>query len=340
LTAKPVNGSGNGARSGAKTLTLLAAPLNCHILHSLAEGSKQQIELRRETGAPAQTTLRGQLKKLADAGTISKQRRNRFPGVLEYELTEAGHDLLFVASVLERWLDDSSGPPLTLGGDAAKAAIKAFAEGWSTSMLRALAARPLSLTELDSVIAALSYPALERRLGAMRLAGQVEPFPSKNGRGTPYTVTGWMRSGVAPLLAAARWEQRHQPSDAPSLTGIDAETAFLLAAPLLRCGTGVAGTCQIVVEIPTEGRRRLAGVAMEIAGGRATSCSTRLRGHPEASASGPPLAWLEAMVEGATGKLEVNGDSALVHEVLRALHDGLFGTELDRNRSIGEDRSD
>ncbi len=40
-------------------------------------------------------------------------------------------------------------------------------------MLRALAAGSLSLTELDRLIGALSYPSLERRLVAMRLAGLV-----------------------------------------------------------------------------------------------------------------------------------------------------------------------
>lgn len=337
MTASTVNGSGKGTRSGAETLTLLAAPLNCSILRTLSGGPKEQVALRRETGSPAQTTLRGQLRKLVDTEAISKHRRNRFPGVLEYELTEAGRDLLFVAAVLERWLTEPPSP-LPLGSDPAKAAIKALVEGWSTSMLRALAARPLSLTELDSVIGALSYPSLERRLGAMRLAGQVEPHPS-NGRGTPYAVTNWMRSGVAPLLAAIQWEQRHRPELSPPLTSIDVEAVFLLAAPLLRCQGDLSGVCQMVVEIPSDGRQKLAGVTVELANGRIAACSTRLHRNPAATASGPFTAWLPTLIDAVDGGLEIGGNETLARATLAGIHAALFADALDADASIGKDRS-
>ncbi|HXS47363.1 MAG TPA: winged helix-turn-helix transcriptional regulator, partial [Solirubrobacterales bacterium] len=147
-----VNGSGNGARSGAQTLALLASPLNILILRALSEGPKRQTELRRVAGAPAQTTLRAHLQGLSEIDAIVKSRRNRFPGVLEFELTEAGRDLLSVTTALGRWLRCAPEGPLELGSDAAKAAVKALADGWSTTMLRALAAGPLSLTELDHII--------------------------------------------------------------------------------------------------------------------------------------------------------------------------------------------
>ena len=82
-----VNGSGNGARSGAQTLGLLATPVNSLILGALADGPKRQVELRRAAGLPAQTTLRAHVKVLSEVKAIAKHRRNRFPGVLEFELT-------------------------------------------------------------------------------------------------------------------------------------------------------------------------------------------------------------------------------------------------------------
>ncbi|HSS03659.1 MAG TPA: winged helix-turn-helix transcriptional regulator [Solirubrobacterales bacterium] len=338
MTANTVNGSGNGARSGAQTLTLLSRPLNCLILRSLADGPKQQATLRRQAGSPAQTTLRAQLKRLAEVGAIVKHRRNRFPGVLEYELTASGRDLLFVATVLERWLSRAPEGPLPFGSNAAKAAIKALVEGWSTSMLRALAARPLSLTELDSVIGSLSYPALERRLGAMRLSGQVEACPA-NGRGTPYGVTNWVRSGVAPLIAAVRWEQRHQPGESPPPTSIDVEAAFLLAVPLLRCPDDLTGACQMAVVISGKGKQRLAGIAIEIVNGRIAACSTRLRMHPDTSAAGPLCAWLSAVIDAPSGELNLSGDRPLAHALLTGLHEVLFENALDVNEVIGKDRS-
>jgi DNA-binding HxlR family transcriptional regulator len=326
LAANTVTGSGNGARSGAQTLVLLAAPLNVAILRALAAGPKQQTELRHETGAPAQTTLRAQLKRLEQAGALEKRRRNRFPGVLEYELSPAGRELLFVADTVECWLERAPAGPLPLGGNAAKAAIKALAEGWSTTMLRALAGNPLSLTELDQVIASLSYPSLERRLAAMRLAGQVEARPG-NGRGTPYSVTAWAREAVGPLAAATRWERRHMPRMTPPLGRIDAEAVFLLTAPLLRLPGGLSGSCRMAVELPGKNGRRLAGVVVTAKKGRIQSCTSRLQGTPDAWALGSATAWLDAMVRADTQSIEPGGDGRLARALLESLNRALFGAE-------------
>jgi DNA-binding HxlR family transcriptional regulator len=331
LTANTVNGGGNGARSGAQTLILLAVPLNVFILRALAGGPKQQVELRREAGAPAQSTLRAQLKRLTEIGALEKHRRNRFPGALEYELTGPGRDLLFVVDALECWLERAADKPLELGGNEAKAAIQALAEGWSTTMLRALAAGPLSLTELDKVIGSLSYPSLERRLAAMRLAGQLEPRPG-DGRRTPYAVTNWLRRGVAPLAAAARWERRHQAETTPPFGRLDVEAAFLLVLPALRLAPQVAGTCRMVAEIPNGRAPRSAGVTVEVKNGAMTTCTTNLRGAPSAWAHGSTGAWLDAVIESDTDRLELGGN----HKLAGALIDGLHRTLFEAgDRSIG-----
>lgn len=323
MAGNTVNGSGNGARSGAQTLVLLVAPLNVPILRALAGGGKQQAELLRETGSPAQTTLRAQLKKLVEIGVIDKQRRNRFPGVLEYELTASGRDLLIVADALDRWLDQAPEAPLQLGSSAAKAAIKALANGWSATMLRTLAAGPLSLTQLDRVIASLSYPSLERRLAALRLTGQVEACAS-NGHGTPYAVTAWARKGVGPLAAAARWERRHLPNSSPPTGRIDAEAVFLLTAPLLSLPKDVSGTCRLAVELPGSSGRRLAGVVIAVEKGRIESCTSRLEGTPDAWALGSTTGWLDAMVSADPAGIEPGGNGRLALAFLDCLHRTLF----------------
>lgn len=331
MTANTVNGSGNRARSGAQTLSLLAAPLNVPVLRALAEGPKQQVDLRRETGAPAQTTLRAQLKRLGKLGVVAKHRRDRFPGVLEYELTDSGRDLLFVADVLERWLDAAPAGPLALGGSAARSAIKSLAEGWSTTMLRALAAQPLSLTELDGLIAAVSYPSLERRLAGMRLAGQIEARQA-TGRGTPYAVTGWLRRAVAPLLAAIRWERRHPLHGAMPVSHLDMETALLMAVPLLRPPANLSGTCKIAAEIPNGSRsHRLAGVTVEMEAGSVVSCVTQVGGSADAWALGSPTAWLAAVIEHDVDDLELSGDRQLASALLGDLHRALFDSSLDKS---------
>lgn len=340
MAANTVNRSGNGARSGAQTLALLAAQLNVLVLRALADGPKQQAELRGEAGLPAQTTLRAQLKRLVAIGALDKHRRDSFPGVLEYGLTAAGRDLLFVAITLERWLERAPDGPLPLGGPAAKAAVKALAEGWSSTMLRALAAGPLSLTQLDGVIGSLSYPSLERRLVAMRLTGQVEACRG-NGRGRPYAVTEWLRHGVAPLLVAARWERRHRAAAATPLGRLDTETVFLLALPLLCLPVETAGTCRMAAEI-ANGDGRLAGVMTVAQNGRIVSSTTELNGKADTWVLGPAAAWLNALIEHDTAKLEIGGDCNLARALLAGLHDALFPSRadamaLDARRAIGDD---
>jgi DNA-binding HxlR family transcriptional regulator len=316
---------------------MLAAPLNWLILKALEKEPRRQSELRLEAGSPAQTTLRAQLKKLTETGAVAKHRRSHFPGVLEYELTGPGQELLFVASVLEGWLWGAPGGPKPPGSNAAKAAIKALVEGWSTTMLRALAAGPLSLTELDSLIDSLSYPALERRLGAMRLTGQIEAHPS-NGRGTPYAVTEWLRQGVAPLVVAAQWERRHRPQGTPPIGRLDTEAAFLLAVPLLRLPAQLSGSCRMAADIPMGKKRRLAGVMVEVENGVVVSCNTQLQGHPDAWALASTAGWLSAVVEHDGTCLELGGDSRLARALVDGLHEALFRPTLDVGNSIRDDR--
>ncbi len=328
MAANTVNGSGTGTRSGAQTLVLLAAPLNVLILRALADGARQQAELRRKAGSPAQSTLRAHLSRLAEIGAIEKHRHNRFPGVLEYELTASGEELLAVIDVLGHWLEKAPDGPLALGGNEAKATTRALTEAWSTTMLRVLAAGPLSLTELDRVIGSLSYPSLERRLAAMRLAGLVEAIPG-NGRGTPYAITDWLRHGVAPLAAAARWERRNLPRVTAPIGQLDAETILLLAVPLVRPSTGLSGSCRLAAEIGNGGRRRLSGVIVTVDGeGAIESCTTNMEGSADAWALGSAAALLAAVAERDTAGLELGGDFTLARSLVEGLHDALFGTSF------------
>lgn len=317
MTGHTVNGSGKGARSGAQTLVMLAAPLNVLILRGLAPEPKQLTDLQRETGAPALTTLRTQLKRLRQIGVIEKRPCNRFPGTLEYELNTSGRELLAVAAALDRWLSRAPEGSLSLGGSAAKAAVKAFAEGWSATILRALAATPLSLTDLDRLIGALSYPALERRLGAMRLAGQIEARPGRS-RSTPYAVTDWLREAVAPLVAASRWEQRHRGGESTPVGCLDVETALLLVSPLLSLPEELSGACRLAVEV-ADGKPSLAGAMLGVTEGRVVSCSTNLQGDADAWAVGSVSAWLDATLDGGTSGLEIGGDCNLAAALIDAM---------------------
>jgi DNA-binding HxlR family transcriptional regulator len=323
LAENTVNGSGNRARSGAQTLALLADPLNALVIRSLSTEPKRQVELRRETGSPAQSTLRARLKNLEEIGAIAGKRRDAFPGTVEYELEKAGEELLFVAVTLDRWLAAAPHGPLALGTDAAKAAIRALVDGWSSTMLRVLAAGPLSLTELDRLIGSLNYPSLERRLGAMRLAGLVEPVPG-NAKGTPYAVTEWLRFGTAPLAAAIRWERHNAPERAAPLGRLDVEAGLLLAVPLVRLANELSGSCRIAVDL-SSGHGRSVGLTATFLDGRVASCIAAAGGELDAWISGSPAAWLRAAIEADPSQLELGGDCRLARGLVEGLRISLFG---------------
>lgn len=301
-------------------------PFNATTIRALAEGPLDLTDLRRAGGSPPPTTMRTHLRSLTEAGVIERRRKEEFAGTASYELTGAGHGLLEVASVLSAWLSRSPQRPVEFASEEAKIAIRALVEGWSTSIVRALASRPLSLTELDRVIVSISYPSLERRLSAMRLLGMVEARAGQ-GQGTPYTVTAWLRGAIAPLAAAARWERRHRPQEAPPITDRDVEAVFLLTLPLLRLPEDLSGSCRLAVQIGGGRDAGVVGVMVEAREGVIISTVTRLEGSPDASVLGSVAAWFAAVLEREPDGLDLSGEPHLGAMLVESMHAAYFSQQ-------------
>lgn len=315
-------------RAGGTVLSLLASPLSVPILRAHLDGPLRLPDLRERIGGAAQTTLRGQVGNLRGIGALERHVREGMPYTVENQLTEVGKGVLAVAESAEAWLTRAPQGPIALGSEPAKGAIRALVGGWGSTMLRALAARPLSLTELSSVIGDHSYPALERRLSAMRAARQVEPRPD-NGRGAkPYGVTEWTRQAVAPLVAAGRCECEHLRETTDPLTRIDVEAAFLLSVPLVDLEVTRSGSCLLGVDTGIAGSidasDRLAGVYVEIEEGSVASCSSRLEQDPRTWAIGSVGGWAEAILDGNRDRLRLGGeDPSVADDLIARIHDSL-----------------
>lgn len=315
-------------RAGGTVLSLIAAPLSVPILRAHLDGPLRLPELRERIGGAAQTTLRGQVGNLRGIGALERQVRSGMPYTVENELTDVGRGVLAVAETVEAWLRRAPQGPIPLGSESAKGAIRALVGGWDSTMLRALAVRPLSLTELSSLISDHSYPALERRLSAMRAARQLELRPS-GGRGAkPYGVTEWTRQAVAPLVEAGRCECTHLAGAAVPLARIDIEAAFLLAVPLVDLEVTRSGSCLLAVDTgrarSTESTDRLAGVHIEVELGAITACKSRLESDPATWALGSVSAWVDAILEGRSSRLRVGGEQArLAEDLIQRLHAAL-----------------
>ena len=326
-------------RAGGYALNLLATPRVPSILGSLAEGTKGRQDLRRDAGLPAQSTLRNQLESLEAVGVLEKRRPESFPGAFEYDLTESGRDLLAPMGALERWLGDAPQGPLALGTDRARAATRGFVDGWLARMLAPLATGTLSLTGLDKHIGTLSYPALERRLDAMRLAEQVVEG-RRDGAGTPYVLTDWLRLGIGPLVAGARWERRHQPEGAEPIARLDIESAFRVAAPLVDLPPGTSGICELVARASRGQRPRRHLGLIEVDMGSVAFGSVYPQRKPDAWASGAIDDWFAAIVDGDVEALKVNGERSLPLEVFGGLHRFLFSRLTPTSPASFPDKTD
>jgi DNA-binding HxlR family transcriptional regulator len=306
-------------RAGERALTILATPLNYMVLQALSERPMRLAELRRATGLPAQTTLRGHLASLRGLGALAKRPTERMPYAVENSLTPMGYELLEVADVLAHWLNKSPDGPVSLETGAGKGIVKAFIDGWGSRIMRSLASMPMSLTELDRRIHNLSYPALERRLSSMRMAGLIEAHESR-GAGTPYAVTNWARYGVGPLVAASKCERGHMDGDAAPVTQDDIEATFLLATPLVGLSPAMSGSCQLEVEAdPTEARDQ-AGVSVTVDRGRVVACDSRLGPSPGDFAIGSVGTWFSAIRDGTASLLRFGGGRRVAESVVLGLH--------------------
>jgi DNA-binding HxlR family transcriptional regulator len=316
-------------RAGGTVLSLIAAPLSVPILRAHTDGPLRLPDLRERIGGAAQTTLRGQVGNLRAIGALERHVRSGMPYTVENELTEAGRGVLGVATVVEAWLAQAPQGSIALGSESSKGAIKALVGAWGSTVLRSLAAQPLSLTELSSAIPELSYPALERRLSALRAARQIE-LRLDGGRGAkPYAVTEWTRQAVGPLAAAGRCECEHFADATEPLTRIDVEAAFLLAVPLVDLTVNCGGSCLLAVDTGSGGEGesgdRLAGVHVEIEEGNVVSCVSGFEGEPSTWALGTARSWLDAILDGHAGRLRMGGkDPKLVTAVIEGMYASLF----------------
>lgn len=308
-------------RAGAGALSLLSVPLNVNLLCVLQEEERPLADLSQAVGLPPASTLRTYLRTLSEWGLVERKQEGAFPGSVSYALTAPGEKLVRTGDVLQRWLKAAPTGAMALGSPAAKSAVKALIDGWDVAIVRALASRPCTLTELDRLIPHVSYPALERRLTAMRKVSLVEGRRNGGGRGTPYRATDWLCESVAPLAAAMAWERRHAAAKTAAIGRLDVEALFLLALSRLHLPPDVSGSCRLTVELRGERAHRYAGATAVVDGGK-VSAHARLGDEADAWVVGTPLNWFR-WVNSAAEAVEIGGDRRLAVALGVALGEAL-----------------
>jgi hypothetical protein len=225
------------------------------------------------------------------------------------------------AAILERWLCACPDGPLALG-PAAEPVLEALAAGWSSTVIHALAAQPRMLSE---TIAAVAPEARKDAIHAIRALEEVELLMAMPGpQEKTLAVTEWLRRGIGPLAAAARLETAEEREDAAPIDPRDVEAAFLLTLPLTGgLADDICSSCRLTVPMP-DPRDGLVGVVVQIEWGRIVSVSTDLTIWSDTYASGPPLAWIETLIDPSESQLDAGGALEVPIALVEALHEELF----------------
>jgi len=232
-----------------------------------------------------------------------------------------GEEGRFAAATLERWLHERPSGPLAPGPDS-EPAIEALAAGWSSAAIHALAARPLAAAEAVAAVAPDGRKAAIHALRAMEVAELIVPEPDSDEK--RLAASEWLRRGMAPLAAAARLEIAESREDATPIDPRDVEAAFLLTLPLIEgLPEEMCSSCRLTVPMP-DPRLGLAGVVVQIEWGRIVSISTDLTIWSDTYASGPPLDWIEALIDPSEARLDAAGALDVPLALVEGLHQELF----------------
>lgn len=314
-------------QAGGRALLLLADPISVSILRELASGPLESTKLLGRVDFVSRSTYFERMRDLEELSLVSRTRRGEVPPVAECRLETSGERLLPVAGRLETWLADAPQGPLKLGEAYAAATVKALAVAWGSTLLRWLAERPHTLTELDRLVQSFGYRKLERIVRDLVKAGLIERTAIK-GRLSPYGVTEWVRRAVGLLTAAMRWERHEIAKRSASVGPVEAEGVLLLGSALVELPEDASGTCALLVDADLPRWGSLGGAVFRIAGGRAVSWEAvgeldvgALGLEADCWVRGTTLAWLGTHANAPGAFLCTGGNTQLAEQVLAALRD-------------------
>lgn len=245
----------------------------------------------------------------------------------QYQVSDGGRELLFVAFVAERWLQEAPEGPIPFDSPKTEQAVSTMADAWNATVMHVLARGPHTLEQLHAATGDLGRRELRRHLTAMQRAGQVESLPDR-GEGTVYAITEWLQAGIAPLIASARLERRYPRESMAPIDPLDVEAGFRLSLPLLELPRELSGVCRLGLNLDEDERSSLTGITAHIDQGQVIACRAGLGSAADAWAAGSANDWLDTVIEPDASLVRTGGDRWLTAAVLQALHKTLFGVRI------------
>jgi DNA-binding HxlR family transcriptional regulator len=285
---------------------MLGDAVNASILRLLARGALSVDKLQEHLGPVSRTTRFDRLRELEDLGVIIRKKEGGVPPQTHCMLSPAGHELLVVTRLLRRWLKESPNRTLGNGDLFGVLETKALGLGWNSTALRWLAERPCSLTELEALSPPeVSYHELRKTRGALSAAGLIAPLPGVS-RKHLYKPTDWMRNAARAIAAAMRWEGAFPADgDYAGPATLEMETLLLLFMSSIKpLPPELSGACSLRLD-------SLGAVAVELRAGRIATCAPAPPNIQTGRISGSVDAWLDALVDGESVGLRVQGNERL-----------------------------
>ncbi len=318
------------ARAGALTLLYIASPMKRDFLLTMLAEATTGVELLDAADVPDPNDP-VDLEIIADPYLVEPADPDADPDApidwdTNLRAAPAGHELLFVAFVLERWLNNCPEGSIELGPEAGPP-LSALLSGWSSTVMHALAAKPLTVAEATEAVGTLSYDVVEERIEDMENEGQLEALDGEDGE-ERFAVTEWLREGIAPLAAAARMEHRFPPGDTAPISALDVEATFLLTLPLLELPEELSGSCSLAVELDESVVPSPAGVTVQVEEGQIASYEVGLDGKADSWAAASAGDWLDTVIEPEAKLVRSGGERRLPHRLLYELHQTLFGVQV------------
>jgi DNA-binding HxlR family transcriptional regulator len=245
----------------------------------------------------------------------------------QYQVSDGGRELLFVAFVAERWLQEAPEGPIPFDSPQTEQAVFAMAEAWNATVMHVLARGPQTFEQLHAATGGLSRRELRHHLTAMQRAGQVEPLPDR-GEGTVYVITEWLQAGIAPLIASARLERRNPRESMAPIDALDVEAGFRLSLSLVELPRELSGVCRLGLNLDEEESAGMTGVTAHIDQGQVISCRPGLGPAADAWAAGSANDWLDTVIEPDASLVRTGGDRWLTSALVTEMHRALFGIQV------------
>jgi DNA-binding HxlR family transcriptional regulator len=314
--------SKEGQLTTGNLLRLLGAGASGMILMALGEGSLRTMELTERVAGYSPRTVYRYATRLTESGLIDRDEEQGVPSKVVHRLSDPRGRELY--ELLNAYAGAAMNPlPNGQIGGSEWATLALVAEMWEAGMIDRLNLGPQSLTELARGEHGLSFHQVSRRANLFAANGLIQEI-SDAGRHRRFALTEKTRRVMGLLAGVGRWRRHVVPKGSSGLSAEETANLMRAALPLIALPDHAGKRFELRIA-PLGADRMAEPVWGDIAtDGSVGNQSTALEG-VDGAAHGTVVAWVDSVLDGPNGGLEVKGDGALIEDCLRSLHASLWG---------------